>query len=154
MAIEDRAPSSEMLALEDRRAPSAPAGMLALTDRSRSPAAARAQQLLNLVGQQARRKHDKFKNELSSAVQRISARQEAKDAAESMIVAKTSARQRSLDAMLSKLEAASAVRSDSPSGRPPKDVIKIPENMSILRPKISSLPSAALALRSGPYVRA
>ena len=128
-------------------------------DRSRSPAVARAQQLLAIVNQQARKKHDKFKNELSSAVQRVSARQAAQDAADSLIIAKTSTRQRSLDAMLSRLEAASAVRSDSPwavrsdSPRGKKNVIKIPENMSTLRPKLSTLPSQALAIRSAPYVR-
>ena len=155
LAIEDRAPSPEMLALEDRRAPSAPPGMLALKDRSRSPLASeRAKQLMALVGEQARRKQDKLKNEMSSAVQRISAKREAEDAAASLILVKQNPQQKALDAFLDKFSGMGRSRSDSPGGRPPKDALKIPENMSTLRPKMAKLPSQALAIRSAPYVRA
>ena len=132
------------------RGPSQPPPVL---DRSRSPAAERAKQLIAFVGQQARRKQDKFKNELSSAVQRVSARQAAQDAAESMIIAKTNPRQKSLDAMISRFDSMTRNRSDSPGGRPSKDEIKLEANMSRLRPKMAAPPSRALALRIAPYVR-
>ena len=100
--------------------------------------------MIAMVGQQARRKHERFKNEMSSAVQSISARPEAKDAEQSFIVVKNDPRQKNLDDFLSRFEGMRKPRSEGPGSRPPKEVIKLPENMPTLRPKTAPLPRQAL----------